>query len=111
VKQVAGALKRPPHAIVTKVSVRPDPSSQFKVVFEPIVQAPDEIIPVLMKRHDEAKSLIDFPYQLDSAEEGEKPAKTKAKTKANPAREAAKAALANRKGGKAAPAGKAGRRY
>lgn len=112
VKQVAGALKRPPHAIVTKVSIRPDPTTQFKVVFEPIVQAPDEILGVLMKRHEEAKSLIDFPYQLDSGEDGEKPARKPAKSKANPAREAAKAALASRgKAGAKAGAAKAGRRY
>lgn len=62
VKQVAGVLKRPPFGIITKVRVQPDPKTQFKVVFEPIQSVPDELIALVMKRHDEAKAVIDFPY-------------------------------------------------
>jgi hypothetical protein len=63
VKQVAGALRRPPFGIVTKVKVVPDPKTQFKVTFEPIMNIPDELMGTIMKRHEEAKSIIDFPYQ------------------------------------------------
>lgn len=63
VKQVAGALRRPPFGIVTKVKVAPDPKTQFKVVFEPIMNIPDELMGAIMQRHEEAKSIIDFPYQ------------------------------------------------
>lgn len=109
VKQVAGALKRPPHGIITKVSVRPDPSSQFKVVFEPISQVPNELMGAIMQRHKEAMSVIEFPYQLADPE-AEKPAP---KSKANPARDKAAAALAAKgKGGKPSSKGKAaGRKY
>lgn len=62
VKQVAGALRRPPFGIVTKVKVVPDPKTQFKVVFEPIMNIPDELMGAIMQRHEEAKSTIDFPY-------------------------------------------------
>lgn len=62
VKQVAGALKRPPFGIVTKVKIVPDPKSQFKVVFEPIMSLPDELMEAIMARHKEAASTIDFPY-------------------------------------------------
>lgn len=72
VKQIAGALKRPPHAIFTKVSVRPDPNTQFKVVFEPLTQVPDSLLGVIMKRHEEAKASIEFPYM--PADETEAPA-------------------------------------
>jgi hypothetical protein len=68
VKQVAGALRRPPFGIVTKVKVMPDPKSQFKVVFEPIMNLPDELMSAIMKRHEEAKSTIDFPYQPNDEE-------------------------------------------
>lgn len=68
VKQVAGALRRPPFGIVTKVKVVPDPKSQFKVVFEPIMNVPDELMGAIMKRHEEAKSTIDFPYQPNDEE-------------------------------------------
>ena len=63
VKQVAGALKRPPYGIITKVKVVPDPKSQFKVTFEPLVVVPNNIIPAIIKRNEEVRSLIEFPYQ------------------------------------------------
>lgn len=68
VKQVAGALRRPPFGIVTKVKIVPDPKSQFKVVFEPIMTVPDELMGIIMQRHEEAKSIIDFPYQPNDEE-------------------------------------------
>lgn len=77
VKQVAGTLKRPPHGIVTRVSVQPDPKTQFKVVFEPLSQLSNELLPAIMKRRDEVKSLIDFPYT--PREEDAAPAQKKGK--------------------------------
>lgn len=71
VKQVAGALRRPPFGIVTKVKVIPDPKTQFKVTFEPIMNIPDELMGTIMKRHEEAKSIIDFPYPPYDDEEQE----------------------------------------
>lgn len=62
VKQVAGALKRPPHGIVTKIKLVPDPQNQFRVLFEPLVPLPNELLGVVMERHEEAMSVIDFPY-------------------------------------------------
>jgi hypothetical protein len=62
VKQVAGTLRRPPHGIVTKVRIVPDAKTQFKVVFEPMMNVPDEIMGAVMKRNEEAKTVIDFPY-------------------------------------------------
>lgn len=62
VKQVAGALRRPPFGIITKVEVVPDASSQFRVVFNPIEEISDDLMATIMQRHEEAKSTIDFPY-------------------------------------------------
>lgn len=62
VKQVAGALRRPPFGIITKVKVVDDDKSQFKVVFEPLTTVPDELMATIMQRYEEAKSTIDFPY-------------------------------------------------
>lgn len=76
VKQVTGALKRPPHTIFTKVSVMPDPKNQFRVNFEPIAKVPDSLIETLMARHEEAKGAIDFPYSLP---EDEAPAQKRGK--------------------------------
>jgi hypothetical protein len=67
VKSAAGALKLPPHGLITKISVKPDPKTQFRVVFEPIealTDLDDDYIAAAMTRHDEAKQSIASPYQL-----------------------------------------------
>ena len=69
VKQVAGALKRPPFGIIARVAVVPDAKTQFKVTFEPIDKVPDELMGVIMQRREEVMATIDFPYQRDDGEE------------------------------------------
>jgi hypothetical protein len=89
VKQVAGALRRPPHGIVTKVKIVPDPKNQFQVLFEPIENIPDELMGAIMKRREDVMAMIDFPYQ-PREEQQEKPARgTRAPAK-QPARGARK---------------------
>jgi hypothetical protein len=78
VKQVAGALRRPPFGIVTKVKVVPDPKTQFKVVFEPVMNIPDELMGIVMKRHEEAKAIIEFPYPPAEEEPAEPPRSSRA---------------------------------
>ena len=68
VKQVAGALKRPPYGIFTRISVAPDPKSQFRVHFEAIANVPNDIMPIIMQRRQEAMLSIEQPYNLDGAE-------------------------------------------
>lgn len=65
VKQVAAAMKMPPHGVFTRVSVVPDPKSQFKVQFEYLAPIPRPLIPTVMKRHNETEGLIEQPYNLD----------------------------------------------
>jgi hypothetical protein len=87
VKQVAGALQRPPHAIFTKVRVVPDAKSQFRVLFEPIGQVPNELLGAVMARHREATESIEFPYTPRSDDfEQAKPAPKRGGKAAPPAR-------------------------
>lgn len=81
VKQVAAALKRPPHGIVTRLTVQPDPKSQFKVVFEPMMNLPDKLMRTIMSRRDEVKGSIDFPYQSKTDEQPKAAPKGKAAPK------------------------------
>src|ERR1700731_2525784 len=74
VKQVAGALKRPPHGIFSKVKVVPDPKTQFRVLFEPLGAVPNALMTSVMKRNLEVKAVIETPYSLDLEERAE-PAK------------------------------------
>lgn len=85
VKQLEGALKVPPFAVFTKVRVVPDDKSQFRVTFETLATAPKDLIAILIERHKEAKSAIDFPYvPADPEAEEKKPKGKAAKGKAAP---------------------------
>lgn len=89
VKQVAGTLSRPPHGIVTKVKVVPDAKTQFRVLFEPLENVPDDLMGIIMKRRDEVSKTIDFPYQ--PREDAPPPARG-ARGKAAPAKTPARGA-------------------
>ena len=77
VNSLASSLKRPPFGVITKVSVVPDPKSQFRVLFQALDNVPDECIAAIVKRHEEIKDLIEFPYSMMTEDEGpeKKPAK------------------------------------
>ena len=79
VKQVAGALKRPPFGIIARVAVVPDAKTQFKVVFETIEKVPDELMGVIMERREEVMEIIDFPYQRDEEEQAPAPKRGRGK--------------------------------
>lgn len=79
VKQVSGALRRPPFGIATRVTVMADPKTQFKVTFEPIMSLPDEVMAAVMARHKEAMAVIEFPYQLQEGAPPPPPKKAKPK--------------------------------
>lgn len=68
VRQVAGALRRPPAGIVTRVSVVADPKTQFKVLFEPMEKVPNELMEAVLARRNEVDPLMDFPYNLEVEE-------------------------------------------
>lgn len=84
VKQVAATLRRPPHGIVTRVSVVPDAKTQFKVLFEAIENVDNSLMPAIMKRHEEAKATIDFPY-TPVEDEAPPPQKGRSRAAAKPA--------------------------
>ena len=73
VKQLSGALKRPPHGVITRISLTPDAKNQFKVEFEAYSNIPNELMAAVMARRQEATAAIEFPYS--KIEEEEAPAK------------------------------------
>lgn len=77
VRQLAGTMSRPPHAVMTRVSVVPDAKSQFRVEFEALEKVPNELLETVMARHEEAREKIDFPYNMEVEEREEKPARRK----------------------------------
>ena len=68
VRKLAGGMKLPPFAVVTRIYLEPDDKSQFKVHFETLEEVPEELLEVIMERREEVKGIIDFPYQPYDAE-------------------------------------------
>ena len=68
VKQITGVLKRPPHGVLTRISVRPDPKNQVAVSFELIDRVPGPLLPTVMAKHKEARAQITFPYLIEARE-------------------------------------------
>lgn len=62
VKQVKGAMKLPPFAVITRVFITPDNKSQFKVNFELIEAAPKTCLEALLNRHKLVRDQIEFGY-------------------------------------------------
>ncbi len=51
VSDVAASHRRPPHGVIARVFLEPDPKSQFKVCFEMIEEVSDELAEIIMTRH------------------------------------------------------------
>lgn len=68
VKQAATVLGLPPYALFTKVYVKPDRKTQFKIHFEVISEIPDDCLADIHARHEEVSATIDFPYSRPSDE-------------------------------------------
>lgn len=81
VRDVADQLKKPLFAVYTRVSVVPDPKSQFKVNFELIEPVGSDLVPTLMARYKKLHEEIDFPYAKFEEAEEEKPAARSASKK------------------------------
>lgn len=95
VKQLAGALNKPPFAVATLIKVVPDKKTQFKITFEAMEEMPMELMEVLVRRHKEASELIMQPYNMDKDEDGEDaPARRK------PTKKAVKKGAAAKRGAK-----------
>ena len=65
VKQLAGVLRRPPHGVVTRVSVVPDAKTQFQVSFELVEPLDASVLATVRARRAEAGALIELPYPLE----------------------------------------------
>lgn len=59
VNDISTTFRRPPHGVITRIFLEPDPKAQYKVCFEAIEEVPDELAAVIMARHETAiKSVI-----------------------------------------------------
>lgn len=81
VKQLNSTLGRPPLAVVTEISLVPDPKTQFKMQFKLCEEIEDgDVIGDLIQLYERVSKEIDFPYQPPS-EDDAKPARNAPKRK------------------------------
>jgi len=66
VKQLAGALGRPPRGVYTKIEVVPDRKTQIKVNFTALGPVPASIWEAIKTRAKEVEAVIAFPFQSGS---------------------------------------------
>jgi hypothetical protein len=63
VNQLNATIARPPHGVITRVSLEPDEKAQYKVHFELIEGVPDSLFNIIMARHDQASKAVIQGYQ------------------------------------------------
>lgn len=61
--QTAAALNRPPHGVIARLFLEPDPKSQYKVCFEVVEEVSDDLAEIIMARHEEARKMLPQGYQ------------------------------------------------
>lgn len=69
VNQLSASIRRPPHGVITRLYLEPDPKSQFRVNFEMIEEVPDSLAAIIMARHEEATSAVIQGYQPPGEQE------------------------------------------
>ena len=65
VTQLSATVRRPPWAVYTLVKVSPDLNTQIKVTFTSLGLVDGAVIPAIRNRLEEAKELINRPYNLE----------------------------------------------
>lgn len=63
VNNLSTTLQRPSWAVVTEVSVEPDPKSQFKVLFKYLEPIGDDFLSALSRRRIGAHAALTVPYE------------------------------------------------
>lgn len=74
VTKINTLYKRPPFGMITRLTVDPHPEHHFKLSFTAVNKVSAPLLKLLMERHQEAASMIDFPYlQMDEQDQSDKP--------------------------------------
>lgn len=87
VRTIATQLNRPIFGVVTEITVIDDDKDQFKVVFKPLRELPESLMPALIARVKQAEKEVATPYKTVSIEELRAAAKaaSKSSSKSKPA--------------------------
>lgn len=78
VNELTLKYERPPWGVLTEVSVKPDPKSQFKVYFKDLTTVgDDEALAAIHNRIEPASAVLMQPYDMSDGEEDEEDNKKK----------------------------------
>lgn len=69
VTTLASAHRRPPYAVFTEVSIRPDPKTQYRLHFEMLELAPDALFDTIVRRVDVALAAPFPAYTAPTADQ------------------------------------------
>lgn len=75
VLRLATTAKRPPFAVITELSTRPDPKTQFQVQFDYLEDVDPALLPSLLEKIELAKDVVLKPYAPKAALKEEPKAK------------------------------------
>jgi len=56
VSQLGAQFQRPPHGVLTRIFVEPDPKNQFRVCFEMVEEVPDDLAQIIMDRNEQCRA-------------------------------------------------------
>lgn len=69
IASVAASNRRPPHGVITRLFLEPDPKYQYTVRFEMIEEVSDDLADAIFARHDEAVAAKIQGYQVPQERE------------------------------------------
>lgn len=69
VTNIAGSHNLPPYGVVARVSLEQDPKSQYRVKFEMLEVVSDDLLPIVMVRHEEAVKGVISGYSVPEEQE------------------------------------------
>ena len=69
VNGIAASFQRPPWGMLTEISVRPDPKSQFVVEFEPVEPLPQDMLASVFDKIELATQILTTPYDYHNPQE------------------------------------------
>lgn len=63
VNDISATFRRPPHGVIARLYLEPDPKAQYKICFEVIEEVPNELASVIMARHEAATKAVVQGYR------------------------------------------------
>jgi hypothetical protein len=81
VNKISSSNQRPPYGMITRITVKPDMKTQFKVYFEPVAELTDDFLSAVATKLQLGRDALSVPYDLTPPDQPETPAADTGKKK------------------------------